>query len=71
VIVPGSGNTLIFGQHVVAEGTHTTASSHTTFYSQHMAKHGTFYWVLHGVVALIVALIASAIWEYSPRLFGK
>jgi hypothetical protein len=35
----------------------------STFYSRQMAKHGLFYWFLHAVVALCVAIAGAAVWD--------
>jgi hypothetical protein len=52
IIVSGEGHTVS-----VQQGATTQVLS---VYQQLMSKHGAWYWIFHGIVALIVV----AIWEY-------
>lgn len=50
---------------------HPSPSLRSSFYSQQMAKHGVFYWVLHAVVALGVAIAGAAVWDFFVYKFFK
>ncbi len=54
--VSGSGNTFFITQGSVTAKFSTTLQ----WYQDQMAKHGAWYWLMHGIVALVVV----ALWEY-------
>jgi hypothetical protein len=60
ITVSGSGNTFHFGN--LGVGGHWYQNA---WYRQKMATHGTWYWLIH----FIVALAAAAAWEYHAWLF--
>jgi hypothetical protein len=43
--------------------TGTAVSPRPSFYQEQMAKHGAFYWLLHAMVALAVAVVGAAVWD--------
>lgn len=60
--VSGSGNTFIINQSSVTAKFSTTLQ----WYQDQMLKHGLWYWIMHGIVALVVV----ALWEYRLRFFS-
>jgi hypothetical protein len=58
VNVAGPIQNFIYGSHVVGDQTSTAVQS--SFYGKHMAAHGTVYWILH----IVVAVLAAAVWGY-------
>ncbi len=62
ISVSGSGNTFIINQGSVTAKFSTTLQ----WYQDQMLKHGLWYWVMHGIVALAVV----AAWEYRHWFFG-
>jgi hypothetical protein len=58
----GSGITLNIVQH----GNYAKFSSTVQWYQQRMLEHGLWYWIFHGIVALLV--VAS--WEYRHWFFA-
>ena len=62
ITVSGSGNTFFINQGAVTARFSTTLQ----WYQDQMTKHGLWYWIMHGVVALVVV----AVWEYRHWFFG-
>lgn len=62
--VSGSGNTLVFPLNISNTAmTHTETVIQNNWYQREMSKHKLWYWIFHGLIAFVVALAATALWE--------
>jgi hypothetical protein len=58
----GTGHTF----NIINQGTLAKFSPTVQWYQQEMSRHGLWYWIMHGIVALVVV----AIWEYRHWFVG-